>query len=316
MSQQTSSDGPASFQKEKTFTAYNKEQGAAYAQARPDYHPNVYNIVVEHHKSTGGQCDTLVDLGCGPGMVARGLAPSFDHAIGLDTSAGMIETASSLGGSTTSSEPIRFGVSSAEEIGQNLSPPVADGSVDLITAANAAHWFDMAGFWPAAARVLKPGGSVALWTTGPARIHPDVPNAAAIQTLVDQHADNLKPYLVPGNLIVRGNYVDLQLPWTLPQPVPEFEESALFRKVFEVDEKFLVRETMYDMDGMEKVMKTGSPTTRWYQEHPGTEGTDRDILKILRKDVERLLHEAGVDKGKEKIKGAVRGTLLIFKKNI
>lgn len=27
-----------------------------------------------------------------------------------------------------------------------------------------AHWFDMPKFWAAAAKVLKPGGTVAIWT--------------------------------------------------------------------------------------------------------------------------------------------------------
>lgn len=40
--------------------------------------------------------------------------------------------------------------------------PFSDGSVDLLTAASAAHWFDTERFLSEAARVLKPHGCIAL----------------------------------------------------------------------------------------------------------------------------------------------------------
>lgn len=40
--------------------------------------------------------------------------------------------------------------------------PFADGSVDLLTAASAAHWFDPPRFLAEASRVLKPRGCIAL----------------------------------------------------------------------------------------------------------------------------------------------------------
>ncbi|KIX07331.1 uncharacterized protein Z518_01984 [Rhinocladiella mackenziei CBS 650.93] len=315
MSQPGSS--PVPFPTEKTFSSYNQEQGKAYAQIRRDYHPSLYQTIVNHHASTGGQFDTLLDVGCGPGTAANGLAPHFAHAIGLDPSEGMITTARSLGGVTSTSEPVRFEVSTAEELGKDLSPPVQDSSVDLVTASNAAHWFDMSRFWPHAARVLKPGGSVALWTSGGIRAHPSMPNAAAIQAAVDQHEErHLKPYYVPGNLLARNRYVDLPLPWTLGQPVSEFDKSTFFRKDWDVDEEFFVGLPEVDLDTFEKMMATGSALTRWQQAHPDVAGTERDVLRMLRREIERLLHEAGVEKGKERVRGVVPGTLLIVKKKI
>jgi ubiquinone/menaquinone biosynthesis C-methylase UbiE len=136
---------------EKTFTSYTQKQGAHYAQNRADYHPDLYKGIIEHHTSTGGQLDTLIDVGCGPGTAARALAPHFAHVIGLDPSQGMIDNARALAGTSSTSEPIRFEISSAEALGSDVVPPVRDSSVDLITASAAAHWFDMAQFWPQAA---------------------------------------------------------------------------------------------------------------------------------------------------------------------
>jgi hypothetical protein len=94
-------------------------------------------------------------------MAVRDLALHFVHAIGIDPSAGMITTARSLGGVSSSNDPIRFEISSAEDLGPELNPPVQSNTVDLIVAATAAHWFDMPKFWHRAAQVLKPGGTLA-----------------------------------------------------------------------------------------------------------------------------------------------------------
>lgn len=311
MSQLTSTP----FSTEKTFSSYNKEQGKAYAQIRRDYHPSVYQAIIDHHLSTGGQLDTLLDVGCGPGTAAHALAPRFAHAIGVDPSEGMIATARSLGDVKSTSEPIRFEVSTAEELGEKLSPPIKDHSIDLITAANAAHWFDMSRFWPSAARVLKPGGSVALWTSGHICAHPSMPNADAIQVAIARiEEEHLMPYYERGNLLTRNRYLDLPLPWTLAQPAPEFDESNLFRKEWNVAGKFFAGQREVDLDTFEKMMSTGSAVTRWREAHPEAVGTEHDVVRMLRREIERLLHEAGVETGQEMVKGAVQGVLLMVKK--
>lgn len=303
---------PALSTTEKTFSSYNSAQGSAYSEVRRDYHPNLYKFVLDQHTSTGGQLDRLVDVGCGPGLAARALGPHFTSVIGLDPSEGMIATARSLGGVTSTSEPIRYERATAEELGG-----VEDSSVDLITSSNAAHWFDMAGFWPAAARVLKPGGTVVLWTSGEIRAHPSMPNSAAIQAAIEKHQDGpLMPYYVAGNLLPRNRYRGILLPWTLPEPVEAFDESAFIRKEWDSGEDFHVGESEADLDTFEKLMASGSAQVRWHQAHPDLVGTDKDLVKILRNEVERLLHEAGVEKGKEMVKGAVSGAVLVVKKKL
>ncbi|KAF2656274.1 S-adenosyl-L-methionine-dependent methyltransferase [Lophiostoma macrostomum CBS 122681] len=302
-------------QVEKTFRAYNEDQAEMYAQSRLNYSPEVYKTILDHHKATGGQMNTLIDIGCGPGLATRPLAPHFTKAFGLDPSEGMIAKARSL--STESDTNIHFEVSTAEELGSNLSPRIEDASVDLITAANAAHWFNLPPFWRAAARVLKPGGTVALWTSGGALVHPEMPNADAIQKLFDwQYIEYVKPYLTPGNIIAREAYVNLPLPWTISDPVKDFEESAFVRRDWGAGEQFQtgVPEEGVTLDTFEKITGTGSAITRWRQDHPDLVGTEKDVLRVIRREIERLLHEAGVEKGKERVKGAMQGAVLLFKK--
>ncbi|KAI2641385.1 S-adenosyl-L-methionine-dependent methyltransferase [Hypomontagnella submonticulosa] len=318
MSSSASSTKP--FTAEQTFKAYTLEQGIEYAQARTGYHKNLYQLIVDHHTSTGGQLDTALDVGCGPGIAARGLAPHFAHVIGLDPSEGMIATARSLGGVSKSSEPIRFEVSTAEGLGSNLSPPIPNGSVDLITAATAAHWFDMSGFWPRAAQVLKPGGTVAVWTTSALYIHPSTPNYAAVQKALDEFKEHdIGPYRGEGNRLARELYLDLPLPWTLEQPVSDFDESTFFRKEWKRDNSddsnpFGLGLRTSNLDAIEKRLGTGSPVTRWREAHPDAVGTERDVVRVLRRKIERLLHEAGVEEGKEVVTGGVESVLLMIKK--
>ncbi|UNI13606.1 Trans-aconitate 3-methyltransferase [Purpureocillium takamizusanense] len=308
---------------EQTFSSYDQSQGQKYVQARHDYSPHVYQAVFEQHTSTGGRPDTLLDVGCGPGLVARALAPRFAHVIGLDPSEGMLAVASSLGGTSSTGDPIRWERGAAEDL--DKLPGLAPASVDLITAANAAHWFDMPPFWAAAARALRPGGSVAIWTNGDIRAHPSMPAAARIQAAMDRHFEvNLRPHMTPGNQLVMDGYVDLPLPWT-PTPggdtndaasavAQQFDKARFVRKDWAADEDFFVSNAEVDLDGFEKMMATMSAQTRWNQANPELVGTDKDVVKILRREIENALHEAGVDKGKEVLKGSVLGVLLVVKK--
>jgi SAM-dependent methyltransferase len=307
---------------EKTFSSFNKEQGANYAKIRPGYHPNLYRTIIDQHTSTGGQLNSILDVGCGPGVAIEALAPHFTHATGIDPSEGMIKNARLLTVTTSTSQPIRFEIGSAESLGTNLSPPVEDASVDLITASTAAHWFDMAKFWPAAARVLKPGGSVAIWTVGDAKMHRDMPNAAAIQAALDEIEEReLKPFFAPGNLLTRSLYADLLLPWTASPSIPDFDEVTFFRKEWgpdanDSDEFWLGNAVMYDMNMIEKIMGTTSPVQRWREANKELVGTERDVTRLMRRAIERLLQEAGVEEGKEFVKSSIKGVLLMVKKKL
>ncbi|XP_040912733.1 putative methyltransferase DDB_G0268948 [Toxotes jaculatrix] len=93
-----------------------------------------------------------VDLGCGTGQNSRLFAPFFQDVVGIDVSEGQLEEARAVPGFPN----ITYRKGPAEEL------PFADGSVDLLTAASAAHWFDQTKFLVEANRVLKPRGCMAL----------------------------------------------------------------------------------------------------------------------------------------------------------
>ncbi len=306
---------------EKTFSSYTKDQGRTYAKSRSGYNERLYKTIIDTHTSTGGELNTVLDVGCGPGIATFALSPHFTHTIGLDPSEGMINNARAL--ATTSPTPIRFEISTAEDLGWHLDPPVADASVDLITVATAAHWFDMSKFWPRAARVLKPGGTVAIWGTGSFKMNPSMPNAASIQAALDAIEENdLVPFFEPGNFLTRTLYRELLLPWTIPSPVVDFDAGSFIRKEWgtgaegagDTEEFFVGGALSFGMDALEMAGGTTSPVQRWRDANKEKVGTEEDVVRRMRRAVESGLRAAGVKEGDEVVKASIQGVLLIVKK--
>ena len=305
-----------------TFVAYTKAQGHTYAAGRPGYSPNLFKIVVNHHTSTGGQLGTVLDAGCGTGQATRDLVPYFTNAIGLDPSEGMIDAARAF--STSAAAPIRFEVSPAEVLGTNLEPPIADGSVDLLTAATAAHWFDMARFWASAARVVRPGGTVALWARTAMDVDPNnTPNGTAIRAVLDGIEREMEPYNRLGSILTRDLYADLPLPWALDVPVVAFDEESLVRKEWNRNREYqegvgadedLGLSAALTVRDFEELMGTNSTVTRWREAHPHKAGTEDDVLRNMRRRVEGLLSEAGVKSDEKVLRGGVAIVLLMIKR--
>jgi SAM-dependent methyltransferase len=300
------------YRREVTFSSYKKAESKHYAQARMAYHPSVYEAATTHHTATGGHLDSVLDIGCGPGLATRDLASYFKHVTGIDAGESMIEVARSMNFQTSSSEPVHFELTTAEEMAG-----IENESIDLITVANAAHWFNMPAFWERAAQVLRSGGSVAMWTSGEPAAHPDTPNAASINEAFKRYQkDYLEPYFEPGNLLTRDGYKGLLMPWDAKPPVEGFNRDSLFRKEWALDEPFHVgQDDAISLDLLEKMLATSSPVARWRQAHPHTLGTENDVVRVLRNEIERLLSEAGVAKGVKALKGAAPGVLVMVKKS-
>ena len=117
-----------------------------YAAFRPGYPAALYNALLQqvagrHH---------AWDVGCGNGQVARDLAPHFVQVTATDISAKQIQQAAPV-------DNLEYHVCPAEQT------PFASNSFDLITVAQALHWFNIPTFFQEAQRVAKPGALVALW---------------------------------------------------------------------------------------------------------------------------------------------------------
>ena len=165
--------------KEQSFTSYTQEQAKEYAQHRSGYAPRIIQHILSHHGQTGGRFGTVLDVICRPGSSTRDLAPFFSLAIDIDAAKEMSNAARSVGGTTKDGNHIEYLTSDAE-----ACDSVQTSSVDLLTAAMSAHWFDSKRFWPTAARVLKQGGTVALYNVYRMYCPPSQPESEIVQRIL------------------------------------------------------------------------------------------------------------------------------------
>lgn len=173
---------------------------AAYARARPRYPEALYAWLAA--QSPGHRL--AWDCATGSGQAAIGVAEHFQRLVATDVSREQIRHA-------PPHPRIDYRVARAEASG------LADGSVDLVTAAAAAHWFDLPAFGAEAARVLRPGGLLAVWSYHAGIVEP--PFQAVFDRL---YWRVLKPYFAPGARLVDERYETLPLPGT-PVAAPRFE---------------------------------------------------------------------------------------------
>jgi ubiquinone/menaquinone biosynthesis C-methylase UbiE len=133
------------------------EQAGGYARYRPAYPEALYTFILKQVP----QRQLAWDCGTGNGQVAARLAASFKQVHATDISEQQLAHA-------IRQPNIHYHASRAEQSG------LADKSVDLITVAQALHWFDFDHFYAETKRVAVPGAIVAAWCYGLLRISPEL----------------------------------------------------------------------------------------------------------------------------------------------
>jgi len=108
-----------------SFADHFSGVSAAYAAFRPRYPDDLFDFLARVTPAHGD----VWDAGTGTGQAAVGLARHFNHVIATDASASQIEHA-------TPDPRVSYRVCPAEASG------LEDASVDLVTVAQALHWFD------------------------------------------------------------------------------------------------------------------------------------------------------------------------------
>ncbi len=186
------------------FTDHFAPLATDYASFRPTYPAGLFAWLAE--VSPGGAL--AWDCAAGSGQASLDLARRFRRVIASDASEAQIAAA-------PHHPNVEYRVAPAESSG------LADASVDLITVAQALHWFDLERFYAEARRVLAPDGVLAAWTYGVLHVAGEEIDRA-VQTF---YADTVGPYWPPERSLVESGYRTLPFPFAELSPPSFIMES-------------------------------------------------------------------------------------------
>jgi SAM-dependent methyltransferase len=176
------------------FADHFSRVAPAYASCRPRYPDGLFAYLA----GLPPDHDLAWDCGAGNGQASLPLAQTFSRVVATDLSAMMLDNA-------PSHPRIEYRVAVAEDSG------LATRTVDLVTVAQALHWFEIGLFYQEVDRVLKPGGVLAVWCYGNQRI-----GHQAVDRVLDQFYHHVVgPFWPAERRLVEAGYR------TLPFPYPE-----------------------------------------------------------------------------------------------
>ncbi len=165
---------------------------ADYAAFRPQYP----NALFDWLASVARRHDVAWDCACGSGQASRSLAPHFDLVVATDASPVQVASAPPI-------ENTFFVVAASERA------PLADRAVDLVTVAQALHWFVGEKFFDEVKRIVRPGGVFAAWTYGMPHVE-----CETVQKSVHGFIDELLgPYWPAEIRLVLDGYSSIDLPF-------------------------------------------------------------------------------------------------------
>lgn len=186
-----------------TFKDLFSIQATDYAKFRPRYPDALFTYLA----SLTPAHESAWDCGTGNGQAAVELAKFYDKVIATDPSEKQLASAEK-------NPKVTYTQGSAEKT------PFQEHSMDLVTVAQAFHWFKHEEFFAEVRRVLKPSGVVAIWSYNLCEITPEIDRVVHVL-----YADILGPYWEKERKLVEEGYKNCIFPVNALTP-PRFEMTA------------------------------------------------------------------------------------------
>ncbi|EFJ38522.1 hypothetical protein SELMODRAFT_74069 [Selaginella moellendorffii] len=175
-------------------------QAEIYAAARPDYPDSLFEFLasVTHH-------GCVWDVGTGNGQAAIKLAEIFDRVIATDVSSQQLQQAPQR-------PNIKYAVTSKSITRDELHSVIGpDHSLDLVTVAQALHWFDLDAFYGHVGAMLRRGGDrpgvLAAWCYQLCHVDADV------DAVLTEFYAATSPYWAPQRQLVDNGYRTIDFPF-------------------------------------------------------------------------------------------------------
>ena len=184
------------------FKDHFSKQAAEYAKFRPRYPKELFRWLA----SVAPSNELAWDCATGSGQAAVELADVFDHVIATDGSERQIANTEPHSG-------VEYRVATAETSGLKSS------SADLITVAQALHWFDLQRFYAEVRRILKPQGVIAAWAYKLATV------AENIDAVVNHYYSEVVGPYWPAERVLVEKFEELPFEFS-PIETPAFEMVA------------------------------------------------------------------------------------------
>ncbi len=179
-------------------------QSKTYAQFRPTYPQELFDYLASLTPSH----ETAWDCGTGNGQAAISLKRHFIKVWATDPSSAQISNAVSHKGVTYL-------------VGAETQDKIENHSVDLITVAQALHWFQFDRFYSEVRRVATPGAIIAAWA-----YDFNQPIQPAIDSILNKlYFETLGPYWAPNNKLIWDGYKDIPFPFERIA-TPKFQMKA------------------------------------------------------------------------------------------
>lgn len=185
------------------FKDHFSDASSDYKTYRPQYPKELFEFLATHTPTT----HHIWDCGCGNGQASVALAEVFQNVSASDASEEQIKQAELK-------PNISYSTSPAEVIA------AADASLDMVSVAQAIHWFDHSAFFKEVDRVLKPGGVLAAW--GYQLIYTDTALDSIIEKL---HGEIIGPYWPKGRELLDEGFTRIPFPYERLE-APAFSMTA------------------------------------------------------------------------------------------
>lgn len=222
------------------MTSHFASVAREYANFRPGYPDELFTWLAREVSAR----HAVWDCGCGSGQASRALAGYFDEVFATDVAPEQIAAAKPH-------PRVRYSVGSAERSG------LPDASVNLVTVAQALHWFDADAFYEEARRVARPGALLAVWTYP----RPEFIEQEPDRVFLHFYSSVVGPYWPPERKHVEDRYESLPFPanelahpsfglelnWDLEQVlgyVSSWSATARYREELGEDPVPLLREAL------------------------------------------------------------------------